>query len=305
MSKSILTKNIEAALSSYSPAKLSELELNYRRHQYMEFEVPVEHAHINKGLVDCVWLAEGYTNHRDGYYCSASRTLMWSDQLAHDNSCALTVDELKSIPENHVFNCNYAGSCYYKRKAVTKDEVVACICFEIKVSKADFHSRNGHNFIGNLNYYVMPYNLYKEVEKEIPGDIGVITYHYKDENKVGRLKQQRLAHYDSVVDFELYNSLLHTFLNKVDKQYTKARRQAAEQYAKVCSNAYDVILDLLKRLQNEGNYTCYEDDGFGGCEHSNFKDAEHCKPDCPWSFTYRSKLLEKVTNKGENNNIIL
>lgn len=50
-----------------------------------------------------------------------------------------------------------------------------CIrAFEIKVTKSDFHSKHGHNFVGNLNYYVMTPQLYQEVKKEIPKDIGVM-----------------------------------------------------------------------------------------------------------------------------------
>ena len=41
----------------------------------------------------------------------------------------------------------------------------SCIrAFEIKVTKSDFHSKHGHNFVGNLNYCVMPHKLYKEVK---------------------------------------------------------------------------------------------------------------------------------------------
>ena len=44
----------------------------------------------------------------------------------------------------------------------------SCIrAFEIKVTKSDFHSKHGHNFVGNLNYYVMPLKLYREVKDEI------------------------------------------------------------------------------------------------------------------------------------------
>ena len=51
----------------------------------------------------------------------------------------------------------------------------SCIrAFEIKVTKSDFHSKHGHNFVGNLNYYVMPHKLYKEVKDEISDDIGVM-----------------------------------------------------------------------------------------------------------------------------------
>lgn len=61
-------------------------------------------------------------------------------------------------------------------------EIVDCIkytnsrdiyCFEIKQSKADFHSKNALTFIGNYNYFVMPYSLYEQVKHDIPTDIGV------------------------------------------------------------------------------------------------------------------------------------
>ena len=51
----------------------------------------------------------------------------------------------------------------------------SCIrAYELKVTKSDFHSKHGHNFVGNLNYYVMPYKLYEEVKHEIPAGIGVM-----------------------------------------------------------------------------------------------------------------------------------
>lgn len=55
-------------------------------------------------------------------------------------------------------------------------EIVDCImyncqreiyCYEIKQSVSDFHSKNHLTFIGNKNYFVMPYSLYKKVEKEL------------------------------------------------------------------------------------------------------------------------------------------
>lgn len=46
-------------------------------------------------------------------------------------------------------------------------------CYEIKISKSDFHSKHGHNFVGHYNYYVMPIELYEEVKEEIDKHIGV------------------------------------------------------------------------------------------------------------------------------------
>lgn len=46
-------------------------------------------------------------------------------------------------------------------------------CYEVKSSVEDFHSKNGHNFIGDFNYYVMPEEVYEKVKDEIPYGVGV------------------------------------------------------------------------------------------------------------------------------------
>lgn len=48
-------------------------------------------------------------------------------------------------------------------------------CYEIKVSKFDFHSKAKLSFYGDYNYFVMPEELYEEVKSEIPWSIGVIV----------------------------------------------------------------------------------------------------------------------------------
>lgn len=46
-------------------------------------------------------------------------------------------------------------------------------CYEVKSSVTDFHSKHGHNFIGDFNYYVMTPEVYEEVKSEIPYNVGV------------------------------------------------------------------------------------------------------------------------------------
>lgn len=69
--------------------------------------------------------------------------------------------------EFYVFECTYG---WYGK------EIVDCVmyncqrevcCYEIKQSLQDFHSKNKLSFFGNKNYFVMPYELYKKVEREI------------------------------------------------------------------------------------------------------------------------------------------
>lgn len=48
-------------------------------------------------------------------------------------------------------------------------------CYEIKSCVDDFNSKNGHNFIGDFNYYVMLKEVYEEVKDKIPYNVGVLT----------------------------------------------------------------------------------------------------------------------------------
>lgn len=49
-------------------------------------------------------------------------------------------------------------------------------CFECKITLADFKSKNGHNFHGNRNYYVVPKELVKKIESLVSPDIGILQY---------------------------------------------------------------------------------------------------------------------------------
>lgn len=46
-------------------------------------------------------------------------------------------------------------------------------CYEVKSCRADFESKNGHNFYGEKNYYVMPHATFLEVNTKILGYVGV------------------------------------------------------------------------------------------------------------------------------------
>lgn len=65
-------------------------------------------------------------------------------------------------------------------------------CFEIKISKSDFYSKHGHNFVGHFNYYVMPVELFEEVKEKIPKHIGVYTWNGTYLALVKRAKKQNV-----------------------------------------------------------------------------------------------------------------
>lgn len=48
-------------------------------------------------------------------------------------------------------------------------------CYEIKVSKSDFHSQHKHSFAGHYNYFVLPWELWQQVQEEIPDWVGCIV----------------------------------------------------------------------------------------------------------------------------------
>lgn len=66
-------------------------------------------------------------------------------------------------------------------------------CYEIKVSVSDFHSPNGHNFVGNYNYYILTREVYEHVKDEIPDHVGVYLSD-KMYEPIKRAKKQKLKY---------------------------------------------------------------------------------------------------------------
>ena len=48
-------------------------------------------------------------------------------------------------------------------------------CYEIKVTKSDFHSGHKHSFVGHYNYFVLTQELWNQVQDEIPDWVGCIV----------------------------------------------------------------------------------------------------------------------------------
>ena len=63
-------------------------------------------------------------------------------------------------------------------------------CYEVKSSVEDFHSRNGHNLLGDFNYYVMPESVYEKVKGELPYHAGVLVP--EGETLAARRKARRM-----------------------------------------------------------------------------------------------------------------
>ena len=86
--------------------------------------------------------------------------IYWAREVKFDyaNSNAVRVDYMMFKPVNNTVSGIEKGDFY---------------CYEVKSSVEDFRSKNGHNFLGDFNYYVMPQEVYEKVRNEIPYRVGV------------------------------------------------------------------------------------------------------------------------------------
>lgn len=95
--------------------------------------------------------------------------IYWAREVTYDyaTSGMVRVDFMKFKPINNTVSGIEKGDFY---------------CYEVKSSVEDFHSKNGHNFLGDYNYYVMPGEVFEKVKNEIPYNVGVFvpdSMHYR------------------------------------------------------------------------------------------------------------------------------
>lgn len=128
------------------------------------------------GVVDFVRFEDVKTN------CKTKCKLMHYDEF--DPAVAASISPRFSLGE-----CKLAGYCFpnaHCAKCVFRHDEYdigrRMTCFEVKISKEDFHSEHGHNFHGHRNYYVMPAPLAKELKHEIPVHIGMIAYYEESDS---------------------------------------------------------------------------------------------------------------------------
>lgn len=130
-----------------------------------------------------------------------------------------------------------------------------CIrCYEIKVTKQDFHSKHGHNFVGNLNYYVMPYNLYKSIRDEIPEHIGVMCPKETELHIYKKSKNKEINN-KSMMKLYIIRSLFRDYTKYFRKSYnlgtiknTEYEKQIKE-LQKDKNSYYRSLLNLHERIR--------------------------------------------------------
>lgn len=87
-------------------------------------------------------------------------------------------------------------------------------CYEVKVSKSDFHSKCKNSFVGHFNYYVMPKELYEQVKDEIPNYVGV----YIDGGCIKKPKRQKLIVKSNVLMQSMIRSLYREYEVKLKSE---------------------------------------------------------------------------------------
>ncbi len=88
--------------------------------------------------------------------------IYWAKEVTFDYATthAVRVDYMRFKPVNNTVSGIEKGDFY---------------CYEVKSSVEDFRSKNGHNFLGDYNYYVMPEEVYAAISHEIPYYVGVLV----------------------------------------------------------------------------------------------------------------------------------
>lgn len=149
----------------------------------------------------------------------------------------------KATHKQGVFGCFEVTIGWFGKERVdfiTYDTKGIWRCYEIKISKSDFHSKAHNTFIGHYNYYVMPQELYEQVKDEIPNHIGVYTKGVCRKNaKKRELTVDEQVLKDSMIrslcrevqkKFMSNNPWLVEILEKQIRQYKKQRDEWHHKY---------------------------------------------------------------------------
>jgi hypothetical protein len=192
MAKTDMTKAIEKSLLSYSPKIMGGKAINYIRGASTAFEVVVECGTTSSGIVDCIEVNEYFDKepHPGCYYgahfaqYSTEIKQRMADRVMLANAC----DRGHRLAQEFPTYCD-CTSCHLNRTAYTYFPHIMIACLEIKISVADFKSKNGHNFFGNCNFYVVPSDIYNAVKGIVPDDIGIIVYTKTERSEGLRMKK--------------------------------------------------------------------------------------------------------------------
>jgi len=134
--------------------------------------------------------------------------IYWAKEVTFDYSTgnSIRVDYMKFKSVNNTVSGIEKGDFY---------------CYEIKSSVEDFKNKNGHNFIGDYNYYVMPDDVFEKVKRLIPYNVGVLTPEGKGLQSAKRARRKDRDRPTSEMLLMMYRS--------ARRDVMKARRSEARE----------------------------------------------------------------------------
>lgn len=225
------TLEIENKLKYYDPDTIGGFKINKFRRRNYAFEVPVTCGTISDGLIDFVRVDEILIPGPQSYCCNIGKHKDWylknnPEVLKYigyafgvepaAKGCIRGLQSIEELPE--YCDCRQCGGNTLTN-SYTNEVCIAAM--EIKVTKDDFHSKHGHNFAGNANYYVMPKELYNVVKSEIPEDIGVIIHEVTDKrNILRRVKECKVRQLSDSEKMWMVLSVLKKQLYVLDSRLT-------------------------------------------------------------------------------------
>lgn len=99
-------------------------------------------------------------------------------------------------------------------------------CYEIKSSVRDFYSKARHTFVGNLNYYVMPFEVYEKVKADIPAHVGVLCGRYCE--SVKKAKKVNSNRDEGLLTKSLMRCLARESDKRTRERYEQVRQEIEE-----------------------------------------------------------------------------
>lgn len=147
----------------------------------------------------------------------------------------MTTKEIEYIAYKHfwrkgwygVFECavprSYINKYHRERVDLISYETTGIWRFyEIKVSKSDFYSSASLTFLGHYNYFIMPYELYEKVKKDISEGIGVwVIYEDKSMECIKKPKKQELK--------VKHEDMMFSLMQALSREYKKYRKILEKQ----------------------------------------------------------------------------
>ncbi len=168
LAKTDLTRAIEKAIKNYHPSEVCGIRVNKFRGTHTAFEVPAVCGTTTGGIVDCMRIQEYFGNLTRTTHCIWNRR---QKKRGYYSAWEETAICPRNIPVGEKPDICDELACRWCQIQEEGTAEILVTCFEIKITKSDFKSHHGHNFVGNCNYYVIPKELYPDVADLVPEDI--------------------------------------------------------------------------------------------------------------------------------------